>query len=183
MVDINNDAYAQYEILPELSYRVLEYLISSPDAEIIWKLLKYNTADAWEKPDLTIDEKRALIYPGGEHSENYNVFLDFVMDDAVDKEETYLRIYPSQIYPSNRTVGICAICFEVFAHSKINHLSNYTTRIDTMISALIKSLNGKDIGTIGVLYFDASRSSYTKVDLLGFKPFKGKVLTMAVNIA
>ena len=179
---MNKEPYAKYSILPDLAYNIIEYLISAPEAEIIWKLLKYPDVDAWKKNNLTLDEKRALIYPGGEHSENYNVFLDFVMDDAVDKEATYLRIYPAQVYPQNRTVGICGVNFEVFSHSKIDHLSNYTTRIDTIVAALIEALNGQDIGTIGALYFDANRSSYTKIELLGFKPYKGKVLTMAVNI-
>lgn len=179
---MNDGAYAKYKILPELAYNILEYLMTSEEAEIIWKLLKYPESDAWSRDNLTLDEKRAMVYPGGIHSENYNVFLDFVMDDAPDKEATFLRIYPGQVYPQNRTVGICAINFEVYTHSKIDHLSNYTTRIDTMVAALIDALNGKDIGTIGLLYFDANRSSYNKIDLLGSKPFKGKVLTMGVNI-
>ena len=179
---MNKDAYAKYNILPNLSYNILEYLIQEPRANMIWKLLKYNDTEAWNKPDLTLDEKRLLIYPGGEHAEDYNIFLDFVMDDAVNKERTYLRIYPAQVYPQNRTVGICAICFEVFSHSKINHLSNYTTRGDTIIATLLEVLNGQDIGTVGSLYFDAERSSMTDIALLGAKPFKGKVLTMAVNI-
>ena len=103
---MNKEAYAKYSILPDLAYNIIEYLISSSEAEIIWKLLKYDDVNAWNKPNLTLDEKRALIYPGGEHSENYRVFLDFVMDDAVDKEATYLRIYPAQVYPQNRTIGI-----------------------------------------------------------------------------
>lgn len=179
---MNNEAYAKYKILPDVSYSILEYLMTSPEAELIWKLLKYNDFNAWSKDDLSLDEKRKLIYPGGEHSENYNVFLDFVMDDAVDRETTYLRIYPSETYPKNRTIGICAINFEVYTHSKINHLSNYKTRVDTIIQTLIEVLNGIDIGTVGKLYFDASASSYDKIQLIGFKPYKGKVLTMSVNI-
>ena len=61
-----------------------------------------------------MEEKAALIYPGGEHQEDYHVFMDFTMDDAVYKESTYLRIYPLAINPTNRTVGICSINFEVF---------------------------------------------------------------------
>lgn len=39
---------------------------------------------------------------------------------------------------------------EVLVHSQINHLSDYTTRLDTIIQALIKVLNGVEVNGVGV---------------------------------
>lgn len=176
------DPYAKYKEMPKLAYRIIELLMQSEKAELLWKLLKYDEPDAWQKPNLTMQEKAALIYPGGEHQEDYHVFMDFTMDDSTYKETTYLRIYPLNIIPTNRTVGICSVNFEVFTHSKLNHLSNYTTRIDDMIQILLDVLNGAEISNMGCLFFDRSRSSDNEIVTIGMKPYKGKMLTMSLNI-
>ena len=54
----DKEAYAKYNIMPDISYKIIEHLMTNPDAELIWKLLKYNDADAYLKPDLTMEEKR-----------------------------------------------------------------------------------------------------------------------------
>lgn len=174
--------YATYEAMNLVSYRITEHLMQNPDAEIIWKLLKYDDADAYKRPNLTIDEKRALIYNGQSMQTDYRVFFDFMMDDAESKMNTLLRIYPAEVYPLNRVTGLCTINLEVFVHAKINHLSNYTTRVDTIIQALIDVLNGSDIGGVGVLFFDNQASHYDKIQTIGQKPYKGKLLKMSVNM-
>ncbi len=180
MYDVN--AYNKYESLPNFSYKIIEHLIKKTEAEILWKLLYYNDVDAYKKENLTKEQKAALIYKGTGQESDFSVFLDFTMDDAITDQKSFLRIYPASIYPVTRTTGICGINFEVLVHGKINHLSNYTTRIDTIIQTLIEVLNGVDIGGLGVLFFDGSTSSFDKVQLLGQKPYKGKILTMSVNI-
>lgn len=177
-----DDPYAKYTNLPNLAYKILEILIQDPKAEMLWKLLKYNEPDAWRRDNLTQEEKVALIYPGGEHQENYSVFLDYTMDDAAYDEKTFLRIYPTDVIPTNRTTGICSIDFEVLTHSKINHLSNYTTRIDDIIQILVDVLNGVTINNMGCLYFDYSRSRDNRISVIGMKPYKGKLLTMSLNM-
>lgn len=185
MVDTKaiKNAYATYKPMPHIGYKIMEYLMTCPEAEIIWKLLKYTDADAWNKPDLTKAEKAKMIYDGKTKQDDCNVFLDFFMDEATNKEKSYLRIYPSSIYPTTRTYGICCVNMEVFIHSQINHLSNYTTRLDTIIQKLIEILNGVDVGGVGVLFFDYDVTTYCRVVTAGEKPYKGKILTMGVNLA
>lgn len=174
--------YATYEAMQNASYRIIEHLMQNPDAEIIWKLLKYDDADAYARPNLTVEEKRSLIYNGQSIQTNFRVFFDFMMDDAENEMNTILRIYPAEVYPITRVTGICTINLEVFTHAKINHLSNYTTRVDVIIQTLIKILNGADIGGVGVLFFDNQASNYDRVQTIGQKPYKGKVLKMSVNM-
>ena len=176
-------AYATYGVMPHISYKIIEHLINNPNAEIIWKLLKYTDADAWKKPNLTKEEKTKMIYDGKTSQDNCNVFLDYFMDEATNQEKSFLRIYPSYIFPKNRTSGICCVNMEVYIHSQINHLSNYTTRLDTIIQKLIEILNGVDINGVGVLYFDYDATTYCRVSTTGEKPYKGKHLTMGVNLS
>jgi len=100
MVDMKavKDAYATYGVMPELSYKIIEHLMTNPEAEIIWKLLKYNDAEAWSKPNLTKKEKAAMIYDGVGAQDDFNVFLDYFMDESTNKEKSFLRIYPAQIF-------------------------------------------------------------------------------------
>lgn len=179
---MDKSSYATYDNLINISYRIVEILMTSPDAEIIWKLLKYNDADAYSRPNLTLEEKSKLIYNGEAILTDYNVFFDYMMDDAEDQMKTLLRIYPAEVYPNNRVTGLCTINLEVFTHSHINHLSNYTTRVDVIIQTLLKVLNGTDIGGIGVLFFDNQASRYDKIQTIGQKPYKGKLLKMSVNM-
>ena len=174
--------YATYSSMPNVSYKIIEHLITNPKAEIIWKLLKYNDADAYTRPNLTQKEKASLIYKGEAIQADYRVFFDFMMDDAETEMNTILRIYPAEVYPINRVAGLCTINLEVFTHSKINHLSNYTTRVDVIIQTLIDVLNGADIGGVGVLFFDNQASRYDKIQTIGQKPYKGKLLKMSVNM-
>ena len=176
------EEYATYENMTNISYKIIEHLMTNPDAEIIWKLLKYNNADAYSRPNLTLEEKAALIYNGQAKQSDYNVFFDYMMDDAEDDMKTLLRIYPADVYPLNRVTGLCVVNIEVFTHSKLNHLSNYTTRVDVIIQTLLKVLNGSDIGGVGVLFFDHQSSRYDRIQTIGQKPFKGKLLKMSVNM-
>ncbi len=176
------DEYATYELLPHLSYKIVEYLMTSPDAEIIWKLLKYTDADAYDKENLSLEEKAKLIYDGQADGSKYNVFFDYMLDDSETKMETLLRIYPAEVYPNTRVHGLCSINIEVLSHAKINHLSNYTTRVDTIIQALLKVLNGVDVNGIGVMFFDNQGSRYDKIQIIGQKPYKGKLLKMSVHM-
>lgn len=179
----NRESYNKYVILPQIPYKILEHLFVSPDAEIIWKLLDYKNQEDWNKPNLTLEQKRKLVYGGEIKQEDYNIFLDFALDEAVTKETAFLRIYPSTIYPENRVTGIVGINFEILVHTRINHLSNYQTRIDTILQALIQTLNGVNVGGIGNLFFDADGSSFDSVRTMAQKPYKGKLLIMSTIVA
>lgn len=159
--------------------------MESKDAEIIWKILKYNTNNPYSSsiPNLTKDEKASLIYDGSEIGTDFRVFLDQGMEDSVSDIMTLIRVYPLAILPENYANGLASINFEVYSHFKTNTMINVQTKIDTVIQALIKSLNGKPIGGVGNLFFNAGRSRYDKVVAIGSSPYKGKCLTMSTNIS
>lgn len=181
----NREAYASYEQFAKLPYNIISFLMFSPDAEIIWKCLKYDSSDAWKKPNLTQAEKGKLIYSGTDYEPDstlFRVFMDEGQDDAISTVQTLLRIFPMESKPVNRTVGITAVHFQVMSHFKTNTMNNYQTKVDTIIQALIKGLNGANVETLGALFFDSERYPLCGIRNIGITPFRGKMLTMAVNM-
>lgn len=175
--------YSTFDSYPQFSYNIIKHLLSSSDAEILWKILKYNTNNPYKEANLTKSEKAALIYDGGADPTNFRLFIDQGMEDSVTDVMSMLRIYPLIILPENYTNGLASINFEVYSHAKTNTMINHQTKIDTIVQVLIKTLNGKDVDGIGTLFFNASRSRYDKIAAIGSTPYKGKCLTMSTNIA
>jgi len=180
MADTRQENYAKYKIFNKFSYKLIEKLMT--DNEEIWKLLKYVTPDAWNKPDLTLDEKAALIYDGSEDTTEFKVFLDDGIPDVYTREDAILRISPFSMFPENNVIGTVMVRFECYAHWKVNHLSNYTTRVDSMITEILGTLNGvaiDSLGAVGRLYFDRLQAARARMETTGQTPFKGKVLFLA----
>ena len=179
---MDTTAYNKYSQVPYFAYRIIEHLMTNPKAEVLWKLLKYNDADAYNKPNLTQEEKAALIYKGVGTQDSYSVFLDYMSTDSEYTVKTILRIYPGETTPVTRTTGIQGINIEVFVEFTVNHLADYTTRVDRITQILIDVLNGADIGGVGQLFLDASASRLCRISTIGVPPFKGKQIVMAVNV-
>jgi hypothetical protein len=173
---VNEGSYATYADFDSFPYRCISYLMEND--ETIWKLLKYSTPDAWNKTDLTLAEKRALIYNGEDDSSKFRVFMDMGQSDVETQEVSLIRIHPYELFPENRTVGSMKIMFEVYTHYKVNHLSNYKTRNDMIIGRFIKLFNGLQIAGIGKLHFDVMGTYGTRMETGGQLPMKGKWILM-----
>lgn len=169
---IGQEAYNDFRQFSKISYTCIKYLMNNN--ELIWKLLKYSEPDAWEKPNLTQEEKGKLIYSGQADSSQYRVFMDGKQPDVLMNEVTLLRIMPYYAVGINRTLGGIQVSMEVFSHYKINHMSNYQTRIDTIVEELLSTFNGADIQTIGLLSFDQSQDRSSRLFTSGQIPFGGK---------
>jgi hypothetical protein len=172
---VGSEAYNKFYRLPLLSYKCITYLIDNN--ELIWKLLKYNDADAWKDdavhPNLTREEKSKFIYAGQEDESAYKVFSDSGQDNVWTEEGCLIRIYPYEIYPDDRTVGTINMMFEVYCHYKINHLSNYQTRSVTITQQFLETFNGADVGSIGKMFYDRRGSQALRTYQAGSIPFKG----------
>ena len=151
--------------------------------ELIWKLLKHNNPEAYKEGNLTASQKRGLIYKGEDNETDFRVFMDVGQSDAWLEESCVLRISPFRIIPTNRTVGTVQMAFEVYAHYKINHLTNYKTRINVICEELIALFNGVHIGGIGKLFFDVLEDRGLGMIQVGQIPFKGKRMLMSTKTA
>ena len=179
---VGDNAYAKYTQFPLYSYDLVKYLLDNN--ELIWKLIYYDTPDAWNETNLTSNQKGALIYDGQDNITDYRVFFDPGQNNAWTNECCLIRIYPYTLIGNSRTTGTCDIMFDVFSHYKINHMSNYQTRVDTIIQQFIEVFNGIDVGLgIGKLYFDQLATRTDMVRTSGQPPFKGKSLIMSNRLA
>jgi|WetSurMetagenome_2_1015567.scaffolds.fasta_scaffold23156_5 hypothetical protein len=181
MPDLVQEQYNKFSFLPQVSYNLIDYLLNNND--LIWKLLKYNDADAWRTdsthPNLTNSEKGALIYDGLKNQIDCRVFLDYGQDESMQDQICLLRTSVVDAIPSNYIWGHLTFGWEVFSHFKINTLSNYQTRTHMIGQQLIETFNGKDLGNgIGRIYFDSSRNSRSRMTIIGNAPFKGVALFM-----
>lgn len=176
----NSNEYNKYVDLPHYSYKLFEHLMANN--EMIWKLLYYNTPDAWNQINLTSDQKGALIWAGEGKSNDFRCFLDDGQPDSETSEVCQLRIYPFGISPENPFVGTISFMIEVYCHNKINTLTNYTTRVDTIIQQILETFNGIEINTIGSIgkfSFDKRGLGAVRMETSGQIPFRGKWLLMS----
>lgn len=179
--DIGEIAYSDFTNFSQLSYNCIKIMMD--ENELIWKLLKYTSPDAWNKADLTQEEKAALIYAGQQDSSKFNVFMDGKQPDVLVNEVTMVRIMPHYAIGMNRTIGLIQISMEVFSHYKINHLSNYTTRIDSIVGELLALFNGKNVGSLGLLAIDRMLDQSSRLFQAGQIPFGGKQILFSTYSA
>ena len=183
MNEITNDAYNKYNQVPFIVDNIISYLINNDDQ--IWKLLYYTDADAWKstKPNLTKDQKGALVYDGLKTETDCRVFSDLGQDQSWDIEASILRIAIARIIPNNYVVGNISIVFQSYNHYKISTLSNHTNRAISIIQRLLYLLNGTEIeGGLGRLYFDRRANSTSDGTIIGQIPYKGFQVVMCNNI-
>jgi hypothetical protein len=182
--------YNQYAGFAQIPYKIMEYLMVSNT--VIWKLLKYPSSNALQQADLTMAEKRALVYGGQPITTTeypYRLFTVRFVDNAMTAEMTHLHIYINHVVPQNAQIGTIDICFDCFCHNKIAVLSypNYKpNRYDVMFEELMKTLNGKDVDTLGRLYFNRDGlSGAGNARLMSFSKdniYQGYGIVMSVNV-
>ena len=179
--DMDRIAYNKMEGFSNLPYNILSFLMVNN--ENIWKLLKYNTSNALSFPNLTIEEKRALIFNGVGDSENYNVFRCPFVDDAFTKEVSQLRIYSLTINPNNRSVSTIDFAIDCITHVKLSNINGCKNRAEIMVEEIIKTLNGQDIDGVGRLFMDERESSYdgARSSLFNNRYFWGFQIVMSVK--
>lgn len=184
---MGKEEYNKFSEFPLFPYKCVSYLINSPTAEMLWKLIKYDDNNAWKSdvdhPDLTKAQKGQMIYAGQTEQNDYSVFLDYGMDTAWTKQGTQIRVATPALYPTNHIIGNILISFEVYSHFACNTLSNYKTRSDMITQIFIEEFNGQEVDGIGRLYFDANATNKCNSVEFGKIPFKGKRTIMCNWIA
>ena len=180
----NGSSYNQYDGLQNFTLLIIQHLMLNN--EDIWKLLKYDTQDALEKPNLTREEKAKLIYPGasGGDMDDYRVFRTPYLDDLTTNQQAQLRVYLESITPDTRLYGTVDVNIEVICHVKMIELNDYQNRAESIVWQVIKTLNGADVGGIGKLFFDRNGSFYDliKMNRYNNRNFYGYTITMSTKM-
>ncbi len=173
--NIGKGAYSSYYGWEENPLKCLDHLMMNN--EKIWKLLKYDTPDAWNDdiyPNLTHAEKAAMVYDGNGDLTRFKVFLDIGQDESFDNQTAILRLTNYSLEPTERPYGLSKVIFEIYCHYQINQMSNRVTRVDTIIQQLLQTFNGKDVFGMGKLFFDRRGAAALRAEVGGQIPFRGK---------
>lgn len=185
----NEPIFNRFDNLENICYKIIEYLMLNN--ERLWKLLKYNSNDALLQENLTLEEKRKLIFTGNSVSKNYRVFLQPYLDDGFLEECAMIRVYPISIYPDNHLMGTVYIAIETISHVKIVNLMSddemapIKSRETVLLSEIYKTLNGRDVNGVGFLQFNREHGLQDKTlsNIWNNRNFFGHTTVMSVNLA
>ena len=184
-------AFNNYKEMPQIPYKVIAALLTeeSQSAEDFWKLLKYADVDALSKPNLSYDEKIALIWNGDSIEQKYNVFLKPLVGSSLDDAEAQiqLRIFRYTTMPITRFEAVMTIEADFITNEKtclVYQNGLLCERTDLMESLFLDIMNGRDIEIgSGVVVFDRelSRSCNSQLNIGNSKSFYGRSLVMALE--
>ena len=185
----NEPIFNRFDNLENICYKIIEYLMLNN--ERLWKLLKYNSNDALLQENLTLEEKRKLIFTGNSVSKDYRVFLQPYLDDGFLEECAMIRVYPISIYPDNHLMATVYIAIETISHVKIvnlmsdDEMSPIKSRETVLLSEIYKTLNGRDVIGVGFLQFNREHGLQDKTlsNIWNNRNFFGHTTVMSVNLA
>lgn len=176
-----NENYNKLDGFPDYGYNIIYHLILNN--ENLWKLIKYNDPKALSKPNLTTDEKVAMIFKGDGNSEEFNVFRQPFIDDAFTMQTTQLRVFTATIIPNDSSKCTIDYAIECITHIKLDSLDNGQSRTERMIYEVIRTLNGADIGGVGTMFFDIRSAGFdgVRADKFNNRYFYGYTIIMSVR--
>ncbi|MBQ0114131.1 MAG: hypothetical protein KBT03_13460 [Bacteroidales bacterium] len=189
----NSSSFNNFEYLDEVPYRVFEYLLTntSEQAENFWKCIKYADKDCLSKPNLTIKEKKDLIWTGQQNQEDYSLFNKPLVGDSVftANQMVQIRLYEYQTVPTTRLDALILYELDIYTNERANGLYNdrgiwveRTTFLKN--SCLLPLLNGVDLGIgYNFLSFDRekSRGSQAIMNIGNSKSFYGISMLLALQ--
>lgn len=192
---MNNDnkdiKYNDFSSQPLIPYKILEALLTntSESANRLFKLLKHNDIDCLSKPNLTLREKKALIWRGQDIEQNYNIFVKpLIGSSLVDSEsQTQMRIYRYSTYPTNKieaTISIQIIFLTNEKSSLVEVDGILCERTDVMESEFLNIINGRDISIgSGYITFDREviKSSTSQINVSNSRSVYGRSLLIALK--
>lgn len=192
MLNNNNNylSFNNFRVLPLFPYKMVEHLIKNAD-ENFWKLLKYQTTDALEKDDLTIKEKKAMIWDGSkpDKEEDYNIFLQPLIGNSLDSAENQcqLRIFRYDTVPTTAIESEVIYEIDIITQEKsamVYYEDMLSERTDLIEYYLLDVLNGADISGTGVLVFDRqfSRTCKSLLNISNSKSFYGRSLFLGQRL-
>lgn len=167
---MSEQRYASFMNMTRIPYLIIYKLAldTSDYAEKLWKLLKYTSTDALSKPNLTFEEKMAIVWsPDKENStqENlFNVFLKPLVPSALntDESQTQLKIFRYKTTARSQYESILLYEFDVIVNEVacMVYNENYELieKTDLLEALLIQVLNGIDLG-VGINYLRFDRMS------------------------
>ena len=161
------------------------------DNEELWKLMKYDNTVG--KPNLTLDEKRAMICTDSINTDRYNVVLQKFTDEAMTSDDgkvfAQMRIQVLSGYSETPSNAKMSVLFQFVVNDKKmlcqTDVTPFDNRAFAMCQNVISCLNGKPLDTAkNYLYINDDEDYNGDLKLVTYnKEYSGYILIMSINIA
>lgn len=181
--------YADYRSVRTLPYEIINKLMI--DNEELWKLMKYDNTVG--KPNLTLDEKRAMICTDSINTDRYNVVLQKFTDEAMTSDDgkvfAQMRIQVLSGYSETPSNAKMSVLFQFVVNDKKmlcqTDVTPFDNRAFAMCQNVISCLNGKPLDTAkNYLYINDDEDYNGDLKLVTYnKEYSGYILIMSINIA
>lgn len=121
------------------------------------KLIKYDTPDALSQKDLTRDEIRALMGKSIDDPQKtlQRIYKSPTTNKITDTVHSELRLFIPNITPDNIYLSKLSIAFQVINYYSLIDLDDNKNRSLTIVQEILKTINGFDSGSIGLLYLSS----------------------------
>lgn len=139
------NAFNRYQNLDSIEAKIISHLLNSQSkaAQILWKILKYDTMDALSHENLTYDQRQELIFQENGQSTGKRVFYAPFVDDAWQEQCSSLYVYVANIYPKDHEVAIIGVNIETVVHSKVSIINGDS---DVDFYKNVEEVNPNDTG-------------------------------------
>lgn len=183
---MNKPLFNTFDSMPFIPYNIVAHLANDPVADDLFKLLKYNTYDAISQPSLSLKEKMSMIYKNQPQQNDYNIFLNRLVEDEETAERTILKVYKNNSDPVSAQISTICYEFDILVGAKIpmvDYQGIPCRRTDVMETLLMQSLNGADVQGVGWLQFNGQLSRYCKsaMGIGNNTNYEGTAIVMAVQ--
>lgn len=208
MVNTNFQVYDETNFnhfinLDSVETRVIRYIRDSerPEAQRIWKLLKYNDVRALFNKDLTQKEKNDLIYLD-QDQDKCRVFNFHFIEDEFVETCSLIKVYIHSIEPTNHLVSKVNVGIDILSHNKLSNVYNddgdtldggreveedipVKNRNSVILRSLLSLLNGAIIEGVGVLQFNMEMTEKSKAEmrLTNNRNFYGYTMVMTCEMS
>lgn len=178
--------FNHYEFMPYIPYKIVEYLATNN--ENLWKILKYNDYECLSKPNLTFEEKIAMIWNREGNQQDFSIFFSQLVENMIPDSKSILKIFKVLTTPRDTIRAVGSYEFDILYGGKIA-LVEYNgipcNRGDVVEAEILKTLNGADVGGVGMLQFNTklSTASRSSLNLGNSKTFTGTSLVLSVELS
>lgn len=170
--------------MPYIPFKIIMALLENDN---FCKLIYYSTVDALERPNLTMEQKRRLIWDGQDNMDDYHIFMTNVQPNEETINRTILKVYRYNSDPVDRVHSIVSYAFDVLYGSKMPLVRcNGITcnRGDVIEMEIMKTLNGEDVAGVGFLQYDDDLTALcrSQVGIGNNYTFTGLSIIMATQV-
>src|SRR5574344_981576 len=108
-----NSIYNSFDSMPLIPYNIIAYLMQNSQAENFWKLLYYPTYNALLQPNLTLLQKKELIWKKQDRQEDCNIYLTYLVSNMQLDAKTILKLYQYENNPINKNIATLTYEFDI----------------------------------------------------------------------